>query len=87
MGARRYVKVKQLEFYSGGVFKGSCVTQLDHGVTTVGYGEDDDGTKYWLMKNSWGSSWGEEGYIRMQKDVDAKEGLCGIAMQASYPTA
>ncbi|KAE8678427.1 Detected protein of confused Function [Hibiscus syriacus] len=49
-------------------------------------GEDDDGTKYWLVKNSWRSSWGEQGYIRMQRDVDAKEGLCGIAMQASYPT-
>ncbi|KAG8501670.1 hypothetical protein CXB51_004772 [Gossypium anomalum] len=63
-----------------------CGTDLDHGVTAVGYGEDG-GTKYWLVKNSWGSSWGEEGYIRMQRDVDAKEGLCGIAMQASYPTA
>ncbi|GMI86751.1 senescence-associated gene 12 [Hibiscus trionum] len=77
----------EFQFYSGGVFTGSCGTQLDHGVTAVGYGEDDDGTKYWLVKNSWGTSWGEQGYIRMQRDVDAKEGLCGIAMQASYPTA
>ncbi|KAK9012067.1 hypothetical protein V6N11_040137 [Hibiscus sabdariffa] len=77
----------EFQFYSSGVFTGSCGTQLDHGVTAIGYGEDDDGTKYWLVKNSWGSSWGEEGYIRMQRDVDAKEGLCGIAMQASYPTA
>ncbi|KAL1104117.1 hypothetical protein V6Z11_D04G045700 [Gossypium hirsutum] len=74
------------QFSSGGVFTGSCGTDLDHGVTAVGYGEDG-GTKYWLVKNSWVSSWGEEGYIRMQRDVDAKEGLCGIAMQASYPTA
>ncbi|KAK8675788.1 hypothetical protein V6N13_033851 [Hibiscus sabdariffa] len=77
----------EFQFYSSGVFTGSCGTQLDHGVTAVGYGEDDDGTKYWLVKNSWGTSWGEQGYIRMQRDVDAKEGLCGIAMQASYPTA
>lgn len=51
----------------------------------VGYGTTADGTKYWTVKNSWGSEWGEKGYIRMQRDVDAEEGLCGIAMQASYP--
>ncbi|CAB4273224.1 unnamed protein product [Prunus armeniaca] len=60
---------------------------LDHGVTAVGYSVSDDGTKYWLVKNPWGIEWGEEGYIRMQRDVDAAEGLCGIAMSASYPTA
>ena len=74
------------QFYKSGVFTGSCGTELDHGVTAVGYGVSD-GTKYWLVKNSWGAEWGEEGYIRMQRDVAAAEGLCGIAMQASYPTA
>jgi KDEL-tailed cysteine endopeptidase len=44
-----------------------------------------DGTKYWVVKNSWGPEWGEKGYIRMARDVAAKEGHCGIAMEASYP--
>ncbi|KAG5047283.1 hypothetical protein JHK86_016689 [Glycine max] len=76
------------QFYSSGVFTGQCGTQLDHGVTVVGYGTTDDGThEYWIVKNSWGTQWGEEGYIRMQRGIDAQEGLCGIAMDASYPTA
>ncbi|KAJ9566278.1 hypothetical protein OSB04_002244 [Centaurea solstitialis] len=75
------------QFYSSGVFSGPCSTKLDHAVTVVGYGTSKDGVKYWLVKNSWGRSWGEEGYIRIQRDVEAEKGLCGIAMVASYPTA
>ncbi|KAM3200112.1 hypothetical protein P3L10_032473 [Capsicum annuum] len=74
------------QFYSSGVFTGECGTELDHGVTAVGYGETSDGMEYWLVKNSWGTGWGENGYIRMQRNIDAEEELCGIAMQASYPT-
>ncbi|KAK0579896.1 hypothetical protein LWI29_033186 [Acer saccharum] len=77
----------EFQFYSSGVFTGKCGTNLDHGVTAVGYGTASDGTKYWLVKNSWGTSWGENGYVRMQRGVKAKAGLCGIAMQPSYPTA
>ena len=77
----------EFQFYSSGVFTGVCDTNLDHGVTVIGYGTTADGTKYWLVKNSWGTGWGEAGYIRMERDVNAKGGLCGIAMQASYPTA
>ncbi|KAE9461938.1 hypothetical protein C3L33_06154, partial [Rhododendron williamsianum] len=73
------------QFYSSGVFNGPCGTKLDHGVTAVGYGTTSDGTKYWLIKNSWGSGWGDNGYMNMKRDVAAKEGLCGIAMNASYP--
>jgi KDEL-tailed cysteine endopeptidase len=68
-----------------GVFTGYCSTDLSHGVAVVGYGVEKDGTKYWTVKNSWGSDWGEQGYTRMQRGVKAKEGLCGIAMSPSYP--
>ncbi|KAM0907965.1 hypothetical protein ACQ4PT_015771 [Festuca glaucescens] len=73
------------QFYLEGVFTGECGTELDHGVAVVGYGVADDGTEYWTVKNSWGTTWGEKGYIRMQKDGGSDGGLCGIAMEASYP--
>ena len=78
---------KAFKFYSSGIFTGKCGTDTNHAVTVVGYGKARDGTKYWLVKNSWGTEWGEKGYIRMKRGVHAKEGLCGIAMYASYPTA
>ncbi|XP_028765055.1 vignain-like [Neltuma alba] len=73
------------QFYSEGVFTGDCGKQLNHGVAIVGYGTTIDGTKYWIVKNSWGSEWGEQGYIRMQRAISEEEGLCGIAMEPSYP--
>ncbi|XP_044462427.1 zingipain-2-like [Mangifera indica] len=76
-----------IKYYSSGVFDGDCGTSLNHAVTIIGYGTADDGTEYWLIKNSWGESWGENGYMRIKKDADAAEGLCGLAMDASYPIA
>jgi len=74
------------QFYDGGVVKRTCGTRLDHGVLAVGYGEDS-GDKFWKVKNSWGASWGEKGYIRLCKDCDANagKGECGILEQPSYP--
>ncbi|CAN0923805.1 Senescence-specific cysteine protease SAG39 [Linum grandiflorum] len=56
-----------------------------HGVTIVGYGTTK-GKKYWLVKNSWGHQWGDQGYFRIQRDVATPEGMCGIARFVSYPT-
>lgn len=77
--------LKTIDQWLQGVFTGECGTELDHGVAVVGYGTTLDGTKYWIVKNSWGPEWGEKGYIRMQRGINAQEGLCGIAMDASYP--
>merc|ERR1712167_313782 len=75
------------QFYSGGVMTGSCGTSLDHGVLLVGYGTDG-GDDYWKVKNSWGASWGEDGYIRLGKgsQYNSGSGQCGLAMQPVYPT-
>nr|XP_043607708.1 vignain-like [Erigeron canadensis] len=73
------------QFYSRGVFNGHCGTELNHGVGIVGYGTTPEGVDYWIVRNSWGTSWGEQGYIRMQRGINAPEGLCGLAMDASYP--
>lgn len=68
-----------------GVFTGECGTALDHGVVVVGYGTEN-GVDYWLVRNSWGSSWGEDGYIKIERNaVNTYTGKCGIAMEASYP--
>eukprot|EP00656_Telonema_subtile_P047207 TRINITY_DN5408_c0_g1_i3.p1 TRINITY_DN5408_c0_g1~~TRINITY_DN5408_c0_g1_i3.p1 ORF type:complete len:377 (+),score=110.03 TRINITY_DN5408_c0_g1_i3:180-1310(+) len=72
------------QFYDSGVFSGTCGTSLDHGVLVVGYGTDS-GSAYWKVKNSWGSTWGQDGYILLAKDVSSSSGQCGIAMQPSYP--
>jgi C1A family cysteine protease len=72
--------------YAGGVMTGSCGTDLDHGIAAIGYATATDGTKYWLLKNSWGTTWGENGFLRMEKDISDKRGMCGVAMQPSYPT-
>jgi len=68
------------QFYKSGVFSGDCGTQLDHGVLLVGAGTDA-GVDYWRVKNSWGTVWGDVGFIRMVRGQDQ----CGLALAASQP--
>jgi len=75
------------QFYSSGVMdSSSCGERLDHGVLLVGYGEES-GKKYWKVKNSWGASWGQNGYILLGRETEESAGTCGILLEPSYPTA
>ncbi|XP_039078331.1 procathepsin L-like isoform X2 [Hyaena hyaena] len=74
-------------FYKGGIYYDpKCSSEdLNHGVLVVGYGfegEESDDKKYWFVKNSWGTDWGMDGYIKMARDRDNH---CGIATMASFP--
>jgi C1A family cysteine protease len=66
--------------YTGGVLKSGCGKNLDHGVLAVGYSSTNN---YWIVKNSWGQSWGEQGFIRIVIGSDE----CGLADAASYAVA
>jgi len=77
---------RTFQLYKGGVISSdACGTNLDHGVLIVGYGTENE-TPYWLVKNSWGTSWGENGFVKIERsDSENDAGVCGIAMQPSFP--
>jgi len=70
--------------YKSGVLTGMCGSTLDHGVLVVGYGTDAKGGDYWKVKNSWGPTWGMDGYVLLMRGKSGA-GECGILSQPSYP--
>jgi len=78
---------RSFQMYQSGIYSDiDCGFELDHGVLLVGYGYDKKyDMDYWIVKNSWSTSWGENGYIRIQKGINDERGLCGIAMAPSVP--
>ncbi|KAK7410058.1 hypothetical protein VNO78_00543 [Psophocarpus tetragonolobus] len=75
---------KEFQLYESGIFTGTCGAAIDHGVTAVGYGTEN-GIEYWIVKNSLGKKWGEEGYVRMERNIaEDTAGKCGIAILTLY---
>jgi len=77
---------RNFQLYKSGVFTSNTGTNLDHGVLAVGYGSEN-GKDYYLVKNSWGTSWGEGGYIKLGRGSQYNDGKgqCGILLEGSYP--
>jgi hypothetical protein len=73
--------------YKFGILNSSlCGTNLDHAITAVGYGHSDFwNLDYYIVRNSWGSGWGESGYINIAA-IDGGEGICGIQQTSLWPT-
>uniref|UniRef100_A0A7N0VFI8 Uncharacterized protein n=1 Tax=Kalanchoe fedtschenkoi TaxID=63787 RepID=A0A7N0VFI8_KALFE len=83
------VDVTSREFgsYKSGVFTGNCTFKLNHAMNIVGFGKVNRELKYWIVRNSWGKGWGDGGYIKLQRGIGLKEGLCGINLTPNYPVA
>jgi len=74
------------QMYKSGVLDSTkCGTSLDHAVAAVGYGVEN-GKEYFLVRNSWSASWGDEGYIKIAAGPGSQgKGICGMLQVSLYP--
>lgn len=72
-----------MQHYGSGVFDDAkaCGTSLDHAIAAVGYGSTSEGVDYYIIRNSWGTDWGDEGYIKFEITGDGP-GMCGVQLAA-----
>jgi len=73
------VDASSWQYYNGGIIKNNCGQNLDHCVQITGYGTSSGGTEFWWVRNSWGQSWGQSGYLQVERNKD----LCGIANEVT----
>ena len=73
-----------MQYKSGIISSSACGTSLNHAVNLIGYGSEN-GKDYWLLRNSWGTNWGEKGYFRVARSSKDGPGICGILKMSSYP--
>lgn len=73
-------------YKSGIISTTACGTSVNHAVTLVGYGTAN-GVDYWVIRNSWGSSWGESGYARILRSNSTSTAICNMLTQTSYPNS
>ena len=73
-----------MQYKSGIISSSACGTSLNHAVNLIGYGSED-GKDFWIVRNSWGTNWGEKGYFRVARSDKDGPGVCGLLKMSSYP--
>lgn len=85
-----FAVANSFNYYSSGLFSGSgssgCATSVNHGMVAIGYGVTSDNEEYAILRNSWGTGWGESGHINVLiTEGEANGGVCEMYKYVNYP--